>query len=92
MTFIQLQTTLLLAGCGQKPRENKTEVIVDDIIITNPNPAYYTRQDNTLYPSNDALVICGYNEYKCINATMEYDEESGKYICIIEFKKIIDNE
>ena len=84
---------LLLSGCGQIPRENKTEVKPDNIIISNPNTTYYTKtEDNTLYSSSDAIVICGYNEYKCINTSIEYNEESGKYICIVEFNKIIAND
>ena len=84
---------LLLVGCGQIPRENKTDVKPDDIIISNPDTTYYTKtEDKTLYPSSDAIVICGYNEYKCINTSIKNDEESGKYICVIEFNKIIDND
>ena len=61
MGCILIFAILLLSGCRQTSRENKTEVKVDDIIITNPDTIYYTNQDGTLYPSSDAIVVCGYN-------------------------------
>lgn len=83
--------SLLFGGCGQTPRENKIEIRPDNIIVSNPDTTYYTKtEDGTLYSSSDAIVVCGYNKYKCINTSIEYDEESGKYICVVEFKKIIE--
>lgn len=92
---VLILTILSLVGCGTIPREankNKTEVKIEDVRITNPDTTYYTIRDGVSFPCDDAILICGYNEYKCINTTMEYDEESGKYICVIEFKKIIDKD
>lgn len=80
-----------LVGCGKIPKENNNEEAKnEDVMVTNPDTTYYTRRGDTLYPCNDAILLCGYNEYRCINTSTEYDEESGKYICIVEFKKIID--
>lgn len=85
-------TILSLVSCGKIPKENKEEIKIEDVRITNPDTTYYTIRDGVSFPSSDAILICGYNEYRCINTTMEYDEDSGKYICVIEFKKIIDND
>lgn len=81
---------LLLVGCSQTSNKNK-EVKIEDVVINNPNDTYYIKApDKKMYPSDDAILITAYNSYKCVNTSMEYDEESGKYICIIEFKKIIE--
>lgn len=95
MANVLILTILSLVGCGTIPREaneNKTEVKIEDVRITNPDTTYYAIRDGVSFPSDDVILICGYNEYKCINTTMKYDEESGKYICVIEFKKIIDKD
>lgn len=81
---------LLLVGCSQTSHENK-EVKIEDVVINNPNNTYYIKtQDEKMYPSDDAILITAYNSYKCVNTSMKYDEESGKYICVIEFKKNIE--
>lgn len=68
-----------MVSCGQSKNENRTE----DVVISNPTGRYMC---------DDAIVILSNNGYRCTNTSMEYDEESGKYICVIEFKKIIEND
>lgn len=94
MVGVLILTILSLVGCGTIPGEanEKTEVNIEDVIITNPDTTYYTICEGVSFPCDDTILICGYNEYRCINTSMEYNEESGKYTCVIEFKKIIDND
>lgn len=72
-----------MVSCGQSKNENQTEVKTEDVVISNPTGRYMC---------DDAIVILSNNGYRCTNTSMEYDEESGKYICVIEFKKIIEND
>lgn len=94
MVGVLILTILSLIGCGTIPREanEKTEVKIEDVIITNPDTTYYTIREGVPFSCDDTILICGYNEYRCINTSMEYNEEYGKYTCVIEFKKIVDND
>ena len=70
---------LLLSGCGSKQKDNKIEEI-EDIRIS---------QQNNYIDCDDAILIKGFNDYQCVDTSLSYNEETGVYQCVIEFKKII---
>lgn len=85
-----IATIFTLVGCGNK-EDNKEVLKVEDVFISQPDNTYYRKDKNgNLHSSNDAILISTYNDYQCVDTNIEFDEETGKYTCTIEFKKIIE--
>lgn len=83
MCFTIIPLILSLVGCGNSKKTKIEEVEVKDIEIV---------QATNYLGCDDAIVSKSYNGYQCVDTFIEYDEESGTYICAIKFKKIISNE
>lgn len=85
-----IATIFTLTGCGSK-EDNKEVLKVEDVFVSQPDGTYYRKDSNgNIHSSDDAILISSYNDYQCISTNTEFDEETGKYTCTIEFKKIIE--
>jgi hypothetical protein len=69
----------LLVGCNNEKSNSESEPI-KDIEISQPSG----------YKGSDAILIRSLNNFKCIDTSVEYNEELGVYTCTVKFKKIID--
>lgn len=87
-----IATIFTLVGCSDSGKEDNQEILkVEDVFISQPNNTYCRKDSNgTLHSSDDAILISSYNDYQCISTNTEFDEETGKYTCTVEFKKIIE--
>lgn len=88
IAFMFIVTLMHLVGCGNKDRE---DVKLKDVIIRPSTFTHYQEDKNgKAHVCDDAILVCGFNGYECVDAKIEYDEETGKYTCTIEFKRIIE--
>lgn len=82
---------LPLTGCGGGEDKKTEESKISDIKLIQSGNSYMTKDDSgKIHHSKDEISVRSFNNYQCIDTKIEYDAESDRYICIIEFGQVIE--
>lgn len=69
---------------------NTVEENIPDVKVIQENNVHYIKADDgQTYGTNEGILVLGFNNYRCVDTNLEYNEETDTYTCTVEYKRII---